>query len=104
MTTISRRRFLEGTAATVAALSLPGTVPAAVRAMGPAAAWAAAAWATTVIDPPVGAALKLLAPMANETPGTGVFQVSIEARRARGRRQRHDGQPADLQRARSRAR
>ncbi|OGO56225.1 MAG: copper oxidase, partial [Chloroflexi bacterium RBG_16_72_14] len=36
----------------------------------------------TIIDPPVGAALRQPALAVNETPGTGVVQVSIEARRA----------------------
>jgi FtsP/CotA-like multicopper oxidase with cupredoxin domain len=82
MHSISRRHFLGGAAATVAALSLPGGAAARGPGGGMGPGGGGGGMGTTVIDPPVGAPLRVLTPIANETPGTGVFQVSIEARRA----------------------
>ena len=73
MSLFTRRQLIIGSASAAAALG---------AAAAPAAAYGGGGGmggGTSVIDPPVGAPLKRLVPLPNETAEAGVFQVSISA-------------------------
>lgn len=74
MSLFTRRQVIIGGASAVAAIGLPAA-PATAGGMG----GGGMGGTTSVIDPPVGAALKRLVALPNETSEAGVFQASIRA-------------------------
>ena len=91
MVTISRRRFIQGAAATAATLGISGVTPARAWAMGPGGGGGGMGpgggggmgGSPTVIDPPPGAALHQPVIASNESSEPGVVVVRLEARLAR---------------------
>ncbi len=86
MKPITRRDFIKGAAATGAALCLPGATPAPVRAMGGGGmgggGMGGGGMGVTVIDPPVGAALRQPVPIAGTIASDGAYEVSVTAQTA----------------------
>lgn len=81
MKPITRRDFIKGAAAAGAALCLPGAAPGTVRAMG-GGGMGGGGMGVTVIDQPVGAALRQPVPIAGTIASDGAYEVSVTAQAA----------------------